>query len=421
MTAEPIPSSRPDRQDVPRAYAWLAFALTMGLLFSDYASRQVLIAVFPQLRAAWHLSDTRLGSLVSVVGLTAGVFTIPISVLADRFGRVRSIVVMAMVWNGAALACGLAQSYGAMFAAEALIGLGEAAFGAIALAVLMEVFPVRLRGTISGTFLAGAILGSVVGMTAGSAIAARLGWRAAFIAIAAFGFALAVVYPLVVRETRGDGGRDPSSREPPSLRSVLEGLFATPALVLDYVGSGTQLFVTMSVLPWLPTYFQRYHGLSAQASVDVGAGFLMLTAFGMVFWGSVTDRLCRHRPEARTSFAGLYCLAALVLFALAFRLPSGALQLITLGAALFFSNGALGPAGAIAADQSDAAVHGAVFAVVTLANNLLGIAPGPLATGWLADHGTLLDAMHLTTFAGVVPTAAFFLARYSYRQHASTH
>lgn len=33
--------------DVPRKYAWLVFALTFGLLISDYMSRQVLNAVFP--------------------------------------------------------------------------------------------------------------------------------------------------------------------------------------------------------------------------------------------------------------------------------------------------------------------------------------------------------------------------------------
>ena len=44
-------------------YAWLVFALTFGLLLSDYMSRQVLNAVFPLLKAEWGLSDTRLGTL----------------------------------------------------------------------------------------------------------------------------------------------------------------------------------------------------------------------------------------------------------------------------------------------------------------------------------------------------------------------
>ena len=36
---------------VPRTFAWVVFALTFGLLISDYMSRQVLNAVFPLLKA----------------------------------------------------------------------------------------------------------------------------------------------------------------------------------------------------------------------------------------------------------------------------------------------------------------------------------------------------------------------------------
>ncbi|MEX3921378.1 MFS transporter, partial [Paraburkholderia sp. BR10872] len=82
-----------------RAYAWVVFALTVGLLLSDYMSRQVLNAVFPLLKTAWSLSDTQLGSLSSVVALMVGVLTFPLSVLADRWGRVKSIVLMAALWS----------------------------------------------------------------------------------------------------------------------------------------------------------------------------------------------------------------------------------------------------------------------------------------------------------------------------------
>ncbi|MBD5800683.1 hypothetical protein AZOA_00830 [Azoarcus sp. Aa7] len=48
------------------------FALTFGLLLSDYMSRQVLNAVFPVLKAEWTLTDTQLGSLSSIVALLVG-------------------------------------------------------------------------------------------------------------------------------------------------------------------------------------------------------------------------------------------------------------------------------------------------------------------------------------------------------------
>ena len=58
-----------DSARVSRAYAWAVFALTFGLMLSDYLSRQVIGAVFPFLKAEWALSDSQLGMLVSVVSL----------------------------------------------------------------------------------------------------------------------------------------------------------------------------------------------------------------------------------------------------------------------------------------------------------------------------------------------------------------
>ena len=84
---------------VARKYAWIVFALTFGLLISDYMSRQVLNAVFPMLKGEWSLSDGQLGLLSGVVALMVGLLTFPLSLMADRFGRVKSLALMALMWS----------------------------------------------------------------------------------------------------------------------------------------------------------------------------------------------------------------------------------------------------------------------------------------------------------------------------------
>ncbi|HET6942533.1 MAG TPA: MFS transporter, partial [Sphingomicrobium sp.] len=118
-----LPVSRPR----VAAYAWVVFALTFGLLISDYMARQVLNAVFPLLKAEWSLTDGQLGFLSGVVALMVGLLTCPISLLADRLGRVKSIAAMAALWSVATLLCGAAQNYPQMLAARVLVGVGEAA------------------------------------------------------------------------------------------------------------------------------------------------------------------------------------------------------------------------------------------------------------------------------------------------------
>ena len=60
-------------QGRPRAtaYSWIVFALSFGLLISDYMARQVLNAVFPLLKAEWDLSDAQLGVLLTSINRSA--------------------------------------------------------------------------------------------------------------------------------------------------------------------------------------------------------------------------------------------------------------------------------------------------------------------------------------------------------------
>src|SRR5262245_34784853 len=187
--------------DRVRGYAWIVFGLTFGLLVSDYMSRQVLNAVFPLLKAEWTLSDRNLGLLSGIVALAVGVLTFPLSLLADRWGRVRSLVLMAILWSLATLACGLAGNYPQMLVARLCVGIGEAAYGSVGVAVLLSVFPARLRASVTAAFMAGGMLGSVLGIALGGVLAAHFGWRWAFVGMAGIGLLLGVIYPLIVRES----------------------------------------------------------------------------------------------------------------------------------------------------------------------------------------------------------------------------
>ena len=44
--------------------------MTLALMIFDYIDRQVIVSLFPYLKAEWGLSDKQLGALVSVVSVT---------------------------------------------------------------------------------------------------------------------------------------------------------------------------------------------------------------------------------------------------------------------------------------------------------------------------------------------------------------
>jgi MFS family permease len=397
------PISRPA---IP-AYAWVVFALTFGLLISDYMARQVLNAVFPLLRAEWGLSDGQLGFLAGVVPLMVGLLTCPISMLADRVGRVKSIVVMAALWSLATLLCGLARNYDQMLAARVLVGVGEAAYGSVGIAVIISVFPKHLRATLAGAFMAGGLAGQVLGVAIGGAVAAAHGWRTAFNAIGVAGLVLAAAYAWFVREGRITQ-EDDGERAKVTLAS-LKALFAGRALNLVYIASGLQLFVAGALPAWLPTYFVRYYDLPLARATGLAAIFLAIGGVGMILCGMASDRLVRDNGQ-RARMSTLFCLGSAVLVGAAFALGPGTPQLVMLGFAMFFAASTAGPACATVANLTPPALHGTAFAVIALANNVFGLAPGPIVTGWLADRIGLLGALQFLPVASLIAALFFFVA-----------
>jgi len=421
-TAEPIPETETTVSSgwpVSRRYAWVVFALSFGLLLSDYMSRQVLNAVFPMLKAEWLLSDAKLGSLSGIVALMVGLLTFPMSLMADRWGRVKSLLLAATMWSVATLGCAMSASYGQMFVGRLFVGIGEAAYGSVGIAVVLSIFPVGLRATLSGAFIAGGAFGSVLGVSIGGAVAQQFGWRWAFGVMGVFGLVLAGVYGFVVTEKRlapRASSTDAKHNAVPrgDLRTLLPRLFSSVSVISAYVGSGLQLFIAAALMAWLPSYFNRYYDMpTAKAGATAGV-FVLIIGIGMIVGGIASDRIARAFPIRKWAVAIACSIGSLVLLMAAFRLPAGPLQLLTLAAGALLSAGTAGPAAAMVANLTPASISATAFATLTLANSLLGLAPGPAATGALADSMGLLGALRIVPLSALAATVAFLIGRHYY-------
>jgi predicted MFS family arabinose efflux permease len=412
-----------DSARVSRVYAWAVFALTFGLMLSDYLSRQVIGAVFPLLKAEWALSDSQLGMLVSVVSLVVGLLTVPISLVADRWGRVKSITVMAFVWCLATVACGLAQSYAQLLGARAFVGLGEAAYGAAGGALLAHVFPARQRAAVIGAFFSASLFGSVLGVIIGGAVGAQFGWRMAFFAVGAPGLLLAVIYPFVVRDYKtvalppdAHGDAAPTRL---GITQIAREVFAARSGNFTYIASGLQMALPAILVAWLPTYLGRYHDMDVKKAALMAGVAVLASGAGLIFGGALADRLSAKHPRRRALVPAAYsALSALVLI-VGFALPPGpvGLGLILIGA--FFAAAHGGCSGAIVCDVTHAGVRTTVTATITLANNLIGLAPGPFIVGILSDFFGLKLALTLAPVVALVAAVLFVLASRSYEADAA--
>ena len=420
MAFHPIAAGDDDSSGVgvARQYAWIVFALTFGLLISDYMSRQVLNAVFPLLKSEWSLSDGQLGLLSGIVALMVGLLTFPLSLLADRFGRVKSLALMAFLWSVATLGCALAQDYQQMFIARFMVGVGEAAYGSVGIAVVISVFPKEMRATLASAFMAGGMFGSVLGMALGGAIAAKLGWRWSFAGMSLFGLFLAVLYPLIVKEARIAPQRaaQVANKTAAAVKRPLRTLWSSRSVVSTYIASGLQLFVGGTVMVWIPSYMNRYYDMPTDKAGGMAAIIVLCSGAGMILCGMLSDRLCRNSPDRKVSLAIFFCLGSCLLLSAAFALPAGPLQLVLICLGMLIATGTTGPCGAMVANLTHYSVHGTAFATLTLANNMLGLAPGPFITGKVSDLIGLHAAFQLVPLVSLAAAAVFFYAKCHYHK-----
>jgi MFS family permease len=408
----------PDHYLVSRPAAWFAFAMTLGLMIFDYVDRQIIVSLFPYLKVEWHLSDKQLGALVSVVSVVVALAALPVALLADRSSRVKSIVAMATAWSLATIACIFTRSYSQLFAARALVGLGEAGYGSVGAALIASLFPARMRGALLAAFFAAASVGSVLGVLLGGLIAARWGWQAAFGVVGIPGLLLALLYLKVPDYKTVDltpSLEQAASSTGSAAKYAAKALVRQRTMLWVCIAGAAQLVVVSGVWAWLPSYLNRFHGV-APAEAGVKAGLVVLCgAVGSVVWGAVVDRAGRDQPRARLYAMATLCIATLAVLAPTFALslaPGVQFTLIALGG--FLMTCTVGPVSAVVTHVVHPGVRATGLSVLALFQNLLGLAAGPLIVGALSDAYGLDTALCLTPAFGVVAAVAFLLAGRTY-------
>jgi predicted MFS family arabinose efflux permease len=425
----PLPEGRSgDGYLFGRGPAWFAFAMTLALMVVDYVDRQVIVSLFPYMKADWGLSDKQLGALVSVVSLTVALGALPVALFADRASRVKSIAVMAGVWSLATISCMFTRNYSALLAARACVGLGEAGYGSVGAALIASHFPARLRGALLAGFFASASVGSVLGVMLGGLIAARFGWQAAFGVVGVPGLLLALVY-LKVRDYRTVTLDPERSRAVKSTsgaaRFIVRALMRSRTMLWVCIGGAAQLVVVSALWSWLPSFLNRVHGMAPQQASVRAALIVLCGAVGSVAWGALVDRAGSRRPRKKLYAMAVLCLLSLAILSTSFALPllgvalDPALQFGLIAAGGFVMTCTVGPVSAVVIDVIHPGLRASGSSVLALFQNLFGLAAGPVIAGLLSDAHGLPFAMAVTPLFAIVAAAAFVRAARTYEADAA--
>jgi MFS family permease len=376
---------------------------------SDYADRYVVSSMLPFIKADWGLTDTQSGWLMGIVILFITIFSVPSSILIDRWSRRKMVSIMVFLWSLATLSCAFARNFTQLLVARALIGVGEAGYAPAGTAMLSAAYPEEKRAKIMGIWNISIPLGVGVAMLAGGQIAKHWGWQHAFGLVALPGMLLAVAawflpdYKTV--KTEGAGFSDLKG-----FFSNTAQVFRIPSLVFTYLGFAMNVAVTTALMTWLPSYFERT-GMAQPGEGGVyTTPIFALVLLGAPLGGFLSDSWRKKRKDARLIFPALSStIAALLLFLGLLNAGTG-VQLPILVCYGIFATCFIAPAASASQDLVHPGLRAFSYAMCVIVQHLFGDIWSPGLVGWLSDLVGLDRALFVVPAFGVVAGVFFLIA-----------
>ena len=282
-------------------YVALAVLFAMNLL--NYVDRYSFFAAGTHIQKALDIDDDWFGVLGVSFMIVYTIVSPVMGWMGDRYSRKMLLAGGVGLWSLATVGTAFSADFYHMFFWRALLGLGEASYGAIAPALIADLFPIKARGRAMGVYYLALPVGTALGYILGGKIADTLGWQAVFFVVGLPGLLVALAGLFINDPGRGasEARAGPQKAHRPSLKDYLV-LLKTPTFLFNTAGMAAVTYATGAYAAWGSTFYQRVHGLSATDAgkwiglLLVGAGIL-----GILLGMFVPDLLRKRTRRAYLS------------------------------------------------------------------------------------------------------------------------
>jgi AAHS family 4-hydroxybenzoate transporter-like MFS transporter len=298
-----------DRRNIG-AFQKSTIALCTAIMFVEGMNAQLAGYVAPDLREAWKLTPSELGTFFSSVlfGLMlGGLFVAP---LADRVGRRPILIGCVTLFGICSIASAFSTSIVMLDGFRFVTGLGLGGAMPNAIAMTAEYSPERRRSTMVAVVMTGFILGSVAVGLISAELVPLWGWPSVFVAGGVLALLIVPVVMIALPESvrflaLRDSGRAAATQLLKRLAPDLEVDANTRLIVEEHSASGVSvmtlfrdgrayttallwLIYFMSLLnlyliaSWL-TVHVREEGIAVGTAIIIGTMFQVGGVFGAVF------------------------------------------------------------------------------------------------------------------------------------------
>lgn len=386
-------------------YRWYVVGvLSLAYSFSAIDARVLTLLVTP-IKASMGLSDFEISLLQGFAfALLYSLAALPIGRMVDGAGRRTPLVVAGvLIWSFMTMICGLANSFGALFAARVGVGVGEATLSPSAYSLISDYFEKQRRALAISFYAVGYPIGSGLALIIGGILLERFTamppsirfldglapWQMVFVAVGLPGIVVAMLIATIREPARaetgglGAGGSIPVRDVIAYLRQrwQLYGMLIGATALSGLLAIGTSL--------WYPTFLMRTYGMSpGEVGLYYGTLMLVCGTAGTICGGWLSGVLIRRgRTDANLRvmfYATILKSAPLVIGPL---MPTAGLALALMAFATLVGQASQGVVLTAIQDVTPNRLRGQVTALTLLAVNLIGLGFGSSIIASITDFG----------------------------------
>ena len=414
---------------IGRLYPYYVVACLMLASALSFLDRLVLALMIDPIRADLALTDSEVSLLAGAAFATCYVaFAFLFGRWVDLHGRRGAVIVGISLWSLATAACGLANSFGKLFAARAAVGVGEASLNPAAYSMIADYFPPARRGGAMAIYACGASMGGGLAVLAGGmvvqwAIDSRpclplmcdaAPWQIVFVVVGLPGLLVAALFALTVREPERRYAPH-ETPEAPGYGEVWRHLCDNAAVFAPMFAGYAFLAVSgYAFSVWGPAYFMRLHGLGpADVGLLFGAGYGGFGTLGVLLGGVFCNRL--RRVDAPVLVTILALLLQAPFFLGAYLAGSAPVAITLFVGGMFVASMVGGMQAAMVQSLSPSRMRGMMAALYGAVVTIAGLGIAPTVTALLSDHlfggpMGIGKALAVTTGAALVLALVLILA-----------
>lgn len=383
-------------------FGWMLDA--MDIMFYAFA----LVAI----QSEFKLTSAQAGAVASLTLLASAFGGIFFGALADRIGRVRTLVLAILAYSVFTALTATAQTLAALLLWRCLVGFGMGGEWSAGSVLVSETWPAEHRGKAIGIMQSGWAIGYILAALISAAVLPRFGWRALFLIGILPAFLVAwiqrhVPEPEIWLKSKGARRDGPQGGprgsigvifRPPLLKKTLTASLLTTCVLFAYWGLFT----------WMPAFLSRpvAEGGAGLSIVKSSAWIVPMQIgafFGYLLFGFLADRFGR-----RPTFIA-FLVAAALLVPLYGQLARQEIWLFILGPFIgFFGHGYFSVFGAMLAELFPTRVRATAQGLTYNVGRAFS-ALAPFLIGALSDVYGIGSALGLTAFFFLLGAVVMFL------------